>query len=231
MIKNGRPPLHAAIESGQDEIAETLLESKPNLAAQDSEGYTPLHIAAKNGNVTIGKLLIKAGADPALPDNRQQTALHLAVLHNSFDFLAFLFKSLARDFISPVDERGNTPLHYAAANKDTRMIMLWSSMRREDFMKFCRKPNTSGKLPIHIALEENDFEKVKLLFSVDENFDSQVFKLALRSCDPKIISYVLGSGGLFWIIGVPFIGIPFGIYYTAAVIKGNCCKKVREKQD
>eukprot|EP00438_Fugacium_kawagutii_P031022 Skav233083 [mRNA] locus=scaffold4078:152921:154192:+ [translate_table: standard] len=61
---DGSTPLLAAVEAGNVDIAQLLLEAgaSPDQARRD--GSTPLLVAAQTGNVDIARLLLEAGASP-----------------------------------------------------------------------------------------------------------------------------------------------------------------------
>lgn len=67
--------LHVAAESGDAEIAQTLLDAGAAVDITDDDGETPLIIAARNNHLPIVRLLIKAGANVHLQDNGGETAL------------------------------------------------------------------------------------------------------------------------------------------------------------
>lgn len=62
----GRAMLHAAAESGEEELVKLLLEKGQKVDAEDVScgGETPLFVAAYNGHDAVVRLLLKAGASP-----------------------------------------------------------------------------------------------------------------------------------------------------------------------
>ncbi|PKU37181.1 serine threonine-protein phosphatase 6 regulatory ankyrin repeat subunit a [Limosa lapponica baueri] len=75
---------------------------------EDKNGNTPLHIAARYGHELLINTLITSGADTA------KTPLHYAAANCNYQCLFALVGSGAS--VNDLDERGCTPLHYAAAS-------------------------------------------------------------------------------------------------------------------
>lgn len=76
---DGTTPLHEAVFSCQEEIAELLILRGADVNARTKEyGDTPLHMAAKYENPDLVVLLMDSGAQIGLQDIDGATALHLA---------------------------------------------------------------------------------------------------------------------------------------------------------
>jgi len=81
--KDGRTPLHLAVESADGDIVELLLDKGANIDAKDDEsGFTALHHAARFGNKNVAELLIARGADINAKDKQGHTPLYVAVNHD-----------------------------------------------------------------------------------------------------------------------------------------------------
>jgi len=64
MRVSGATPLNIAVEAGQKEVADLLLDNGANVNAKFGQlRLTPLHIAASQGNKDLAALLIEHGAD------------------------------------------------------------------------------------------------------------------------------------------------------------------------
>ena len=61
--KEGRSPLHYAVEVGNVAIVKQLIKQKADVNARDSRGVSPLHWAIDNDQTEIAKCLIEYGAD------------------------------------------------------------------------------------------------------------------------------------------------------------------------
>uniref|UniRef100_A0A0G4HRJ0 Uncharacterized protein n=1 Tax=Chromera velia CCMP2878 TaxID=1169474 RepID=A0A0G4HRJ0_9ALVE len=77
--KNGRTPLHIAIQRGDLEIVHTLVSRGADLAKQDMDGLSALHIAVGCKALECVRLLIARGAPLQLQDKKGYSPLHLSV--------------------------------------------------------------------------------------------------------------------------------------------------------
>ncbi len=82
--------LHLAARSGQQEIAQLLIDSGATVDIRDLSDYTPLHNAAWNGNLDIVKLLLNAGADITARNYSGLTPLACAYRNNQIEVIEFI---------------------------------------------------------------------------------------------------------------------------------------------
>ncbi|OCK79033.1 ankyrin, partial [Lepidopterella palustris CBS 459.81] len=61
--------LHVAARTGNEKIAQLLVEQGADLGAVDENGRTPLHQAAEAGNKAVALLLLEIGGDINAQDN------------------------------------------------------------------------------------------------------------------------------------------------------------------
>jgi ankyrin repeat protein len=72
-------PLHNAVEEGNSEIVQFLVDKGADVNAIDKEGWAPLHLAVQERNIEIIKILLTSkNIDPELKDHNGKTALDLA---------------------------------------------------------------------------------------------------------------------------------------------------------
>ncbi|KAK3437289.1 hypothetical protein EUGRSUZ_C01889 [Eucalyptus grandis] len=117
-------PLHLAAAKGYLNIVVSLLRVGPEICLVcDKYGRNPLHVAAMKGHVDVLELLVRARPVAARSViEHGQTILHLCVKHNKVEALKLLMDILGDDqFINLTDESGNTILHLAAANRQTKV--------------------------------------------------------------------------------------------------------------
>ena len=88
-------------------------------------GSTPLYDAARKNNTEILYLLLRRGAD-VNAISHGETALHKVVQFNNVKFTQILLKEGANPNIRD-SIRGNTPLHYAVALRNSTLISLLMS--------------------------------------------------------------------------------------------------------
>lgn len=82
--------LHLAARSGQQEIAQLLIDSGATVDIRDLSDYTPLHNAAWNGNLDIVKLLLNSGADITARNYSGLTPLACAYRNNQIEVIEFI---------------------------------------------------------------------------------------------------------------------------------------------
>ncbi|XP_048133720.1 ankyrin repeat-containing protein ITN1-like isoform X5 [Rhodamnia argentea] len=119
-------PLHLAAAKGYVNLVATLLRVGPEICfVRDKYERNPLHVAAMKGQVDVLELLVRTRPDAARSViEHGQTILHLCVKHNRLEALKLLIDILADDqFINSRDEDGNTILHLAAADGQTKTIL------------------------------------------------------------------------------------------------------------
>ncbi|HEX5228521.1 MAG TPA: ankyrin repeat domain-containing protein [Bryobacteraceae bacterium] len=105
-------PLADAVMNGDHTAVESLLKSKVDVNAAQSDGQTALQWAAYRDDIDLAKELIAAGADPKLANREGATAMQLASLHGSPAMIEALLKAGA-----DANEHGlhdETPLMFAA---------------------------------------------------------------------------------------------------------------------
>ena len=206
--------LHVAARSADDpEVIWQLVSNladfdqvKKALSKTNLEGNTPLHEASANSKVPdIVTRLLFLGADLDAKNHKGQSSLHLAAkrtdvyaelmsarLLSSYDASGFLNVKV------PVDNKGNTPLHFAA-QKDaygvqTRLLLL------AGFDPDLR--NHDGTTPLMIAAEDKvdrsrqneDFDRER--FDDDDQFVSFLDLLAFSEnpCEPVPDKYSENAG-------------------------------------
>ncbi|MBA0273623.1 ankyrin repeat domain-containing protein [Stenotrophomonas maltophilia] len=126
----GRTALHIAAERANLEAIGLLCEAGAPLDAGDIDGRTPLHHALRAPDPqSIGAMqrLMEYGANVSAQDKFGRTVLHEVMLSGSSfwhkpvdEKTAFLLR--ARCALDVPDERGRTPLHYAAVTVHHRVV-------------------------------------------------------------------------------------------------------------
>lgn len=104
----GVTALHAAVEKGNPEIVQMLLDKGADAKARAKVGWTPIHVAAMTGDVATAKVLISRGADINTVNDEGKTPVHRAVHWKRREFIKYLV-SLGAD-LNIADKEGHTPL-------------------------------------------------------------------------------------------------------------------------
>ena len=147
-LENKYTKLHVAVQQNKFEDVKALLGKHINhngkdlkaqfLAMQDKYGQTALHWAASKGFTEIAKLLIDAMTVDAISlvanGRFDYTALHMAVHGGNVEIVEYMLNQVAQkvnnnvkkinEFVSSVDVYGQTALHWAASNKNVKIVKL-----------------------------------------------------------------------------------------------------------
>lgn len=158
----GNSPLHYA---GKPELLELFIRKgvNPDIRAF-STGYTPLHTASLTGNLVKFVFLLRHGADANAKANLGQTPLHMLatcqLTASSVSMADALFK--AQIDLNATDEKGNTPLHWAAGGTIDENVFKRSSPEMIDWLLTkganpkCR--NSEGLTAADVAWSKGDKE-------------------------------------------------------------------------
>lgn len=89
----GESPLHWAVQHGNPEIIQLLIENGAQLGARDShKGEMPIHWVAGYGPIDNMKFLIDSGADVNARDNDDNNPLHHAALKGTSEKILMLLR-------------------------------------------------------------------------------------------------------------------------------------------
>ncbi|CAB1336564.1 unnamed protein product [Coregonus sp. 'balchen'] len=151
----GNTALHVACYTGQEAVANELVNHGANVNQPNRSGYTPLHLAAS-----------KEGKSP----------LHMAAIHGRFTRSQILIQNGGE--IDSVDKYGNTPLHVAAKYGHELLIStlmtngqlysIVSSMSKEHVLSAgfdINIPDNFGRTCLHAAASGGNVECLNMLLS------------------------------------------------------------------
>lgn len=190
----GNTALHEATRNGHRAVVELLMSAAPDLAdVENDTGVSALYMAAERGSVEIAKELLKS---PTASDEgpRGQTALHAAVLR-SYDITEMILDKKPNS-VRPQDATKSTPLHFAAANGDIRMVQLLlqsdskaAYIRDEDGYSTIHVAANAGHLKIIDQVLEYCPDSMGLQNNTGRNF----FHVAVEKKNLEMVKYVLRS--------------------------------------
>lgn len=109
-----------AVENGDIEKLQHILDQKVDINAQDSNNRTALMIATYNQDVEVAKLLIDAGADVNIQDDRLNTPFLYAGAEGYLDILKLTIQAGADPTI--LNRYGGTALIPAAEHGHVEVI-------------------------------------------------------------------------------------------------------------
>jgi hypothetical protein len=119
---DGNSPLHFAVENGNLEIAEVLLNAGAKINYKNSEKRTPLMMLDEDAGAELVNLLIRHGATIDFTDKKKNTALILAAAYADKDVVQTLISAGAN--VNAVNKQGETALMKAAENGETEIVQL-----------------------------------------------------------------------------------------------------------
>jgi ankyrin repeat protein len=114
-------PLHLAVQNGNSDYVEFLIDHGADLNAQDLNLRTPLHYAVSREKDDCFDLLLeneKAFVDAQ--DCEMKSPLHIAVIEGKSEFAKKLFLHNANANL--FDEKLNSPIDYASANGNHEIV-------------------------------------------------------------------------------------------------------------
>ncbi|MFC1781833.1 ankyrin repeat domain-containing protein [Planctomycetota bacterium] len=154
----GQMPLHLAIQWGNTEIAELLIDSGADVSATNTRGLTPLHLA---GSKEIAELLIAKGADVNAKDNFGYTPFDWRAGRNKD--IAELLITEGADVNAKGDE-GFSPLHFAARRGQKEVVELLIAKGAD-----VNNKDNNGWTSLHSAASQNHKDVAELL--IDKGAD------------------------------------------------------------
>lgn len=203
----GQTPLYYAIFRGYRYGVNLLLEQGASVNVKDNDENTPLHFAVKKGNINIVSDLLLKGADLEQSNNYGQTVLQYAIAWNyskTFEPMVKLLLSKGAN-VNSRDKDNDTPLHSAAARKDSKLVCLLLLERGANIhardkkgnsslhiasMKQCKEAiitlidkgadingrNRNGDTPLHIAVKSKVPESLALLLELKADINATNLK-------------------------------------------------------
>jgi len=186
--------LHIACENNFENLAQSLIVNKADIAIKDEENRTALHLACKAGSTRIVKLLLDRGANiDELGGKLNQTPLHIAVENGHLDIAELLLNAGAN--IDAKNKLGFTPLYNAVRTKELGMIKLLLDRGADIEIK-----DLSGKSALDLV-EKNlksenpdpELQKIKQLFDERQKFEASLILKTLSEDSLKITSKSSGE--------------------------------------
>jgi hypothetical protein len=118
---DGLSPLHAAVQNGNVEIAQFLLESGAKVNIRDYEKRTPMMLLDDDAKPELIQLLINYGAKAKLLDKEKNNALHHLAANGADLEIVRLLVSYGYN-AKAVNKEGKTPLMIAAESNNETIV-------------------------------------------------------------------------------------------------------------
>mmetsp|Transcript_37449 Transcript_37449/g.83334 ORF Transcript_37449/g.83334 Transcript_37449/m.83334 type:complete len:429 (-) Transcript_37449:478-1764(-) len=115
-----KTPLHIAVDNGDAERAQLLLEAGANVNLLDFDKRSALHLALEVQDMAMIGLLLEHGADVNQPSQDYVSALHYAASRGPVKLLQLLLEKGANVALENKD--GWTPLHLAARSGNAEKV-------------------------------------------------------------------------------------------------------------
>ena len=184
-------PLVLAIKAESIPIIKLLLHQKKITGSQDKEGYSELHWAVKTNAASTFRLLLQAKKfNIDAQTYKGVTPLHLIVSNPKTK--PMLLKDLLNIpllKINTPDITGSTPLHYAVATNQLKVVNNLLSYLYID----TNVQNHSGETALHYAVQNGSIPMIKKLLScpntsivLPNKKGVTALELAMRKKDPKV---------------------------------------------
>ncbi|WP_395463421.1 ankyrin repeat domain-containing protein [Wolbachia endosymbiont of Cantharis cryptica] len=175
---NFRTPLFLTIRQctthydSRAEIIEYLIKKGANIEAKEAENNTTLFLAAYNNKMQIVKLIAKkqqASNDKikfkefiCTKNNQGFDSLDCAIEHNNKKMITFLVSKGIE--ANEQDFNGNTRLHKASYNGDTKAVKLLLKLKVD-----VNAVTKCNRTPLHLAVKRGHTKIVKMLLDFFQN--------------------------------------------------------------
>lgn len=149
--ENQNTLLHHAVNEGQLDIVQLLLQHHADPNAQNKCGNTPLHRVSSHYDITMATQILNYGASPNIQNDLGQTPLHSA---NTAEMISLLLKHGADATILDNDHKSPLDYNIRCGNSHIIELLVQPSLRRYP---------KGATTPLHYAVYYGHLEKVKIL--------------------------------------------------------------------
>ncbi|XP_065873299.1 protein ACCELERATED CELL DEATH 6-like isoform X2 [Euphorbia lathyris] len=195
----GNTSLHEAVSNRHVSVVEYFLVEKhmePN-CNKNNEGWYPIDIAIKNDDMQmLGILLQKIRRQCAnLQELQANPPAHIAIWEGRIELMAEKYK----EFVQLRDERGRTPLNWAATIGDINAVHILLSHSIQSWFQ----TDHEGYLPIHRASANGHVKAIIELLKLEHCPDptdlltefggENILHIAAKWGKENVVKYILGN--------------------------------------
>jgi ankyrin repeat protein len=154
--KYGLRPLDVAVERGNGEMVEMLVDRKGSqmLNELNASGETVAHVAARAGNARMVSLLLELGADLSTPSDTGEVPAHAAAWEGHRQVI----EVMPREALSHTNKEGDTPALLAAMRGHAGVLDALARKGAD-----LTQPDREGNTPLHHAAALGDVDSIKVL--------------------------------------------------------------------
>ncbi|PQQ01999.1 ankyrin repeat-containing protein [Prunus yedoensis var. nudiflora] len=187
--------LHEAVRFKHLGVVEILIREDPDFSYPPNvAGETPLYLAAERRYKALFSEILGTCKHPTYQGPIGRTALHAAVIHGDEEMTKEILNK-KKDLAIVTDEKGWTPLHYAAFyGRASIVTQLLEADKRSAYMG----DEADKKTALHIAASKGHVNVMKQLISycpdcceVVDRRRRNALHYALEKRKPRIIEFVL----------------------------------------
>ncbi len=186
--------LFKAINRGDFEAANRLINDRVDLNKPNTDGYTPLCFAASHGNIKLLQSLIKAGADINKGNYIDgSTPLAHAVKNGQAEVAQKLIDAKAD--LNKSDNDGDTPLCVAAYNGHAEVVQKLIDAKAD-----LNKSDNDGDTPLYVATYNGHAEVVQKLIDAKADLNKSnndgftPLHIAAYLGDVEIVQKLINAG-------------------------------------
>lgn len=176
--KNGKIPIHYAIEFKNKYALTKLIEYNSSIGAKDNDGNNSLHQAIYSRDIDIIKIIVQYTQDINARCGTGENSLHIASNIQNYDICELLIRHNID--INTVDyEHEFSALHYVVTLGNMKITAL--------LMKNGADPNIQdiyGNTPLHYGIMENSYACVMEIIS--KKYTTHIINYNLWNIDRKI---------------------------------------------
>ena len=123
-LRNSYTALHHALDEGETDMVQVLIDAGADIDTQNNDGCSPLHDACALEAPGVVKMLIEAGADVRATDDEGRTYLMLAAYYGCTETVRYLVGLPEVDVNHQNATNNHTALQYAVRRGDIDVVQV-----------------------------------------------------------------------------------------------------------